>query len=145
MPGLTGNIPFILKKPGEKHKSHNLVDITSRGLPFLKSLAELRPIANYAANGAMMDDYWDRCTHAEMNEVQQRITALLTGEDNKEPTDHGIYHQFWVLRQDAIQCEMHERHYNKYSATIHNILVGLDIQGSLQHQQSTVPMISNSS
>lgn len=115
---------FHSKDAREKHKTHHLTDIAARGLPFLKSLAELRPIANYAANGAMMDDYWDRCSHAEMNEIQKRITALLTGEDSKEPADHGIFHQFWVLRQDALKCEMPERLYNKFVAAMHNVLVG---------------------
>lgn len=128
---------FHSKEAREKHKTHNLTDIAARGLPFLKSLAELRPIANYTANGAMMDDYWDRCTHAEMNEVQKRITALLTGEDKKEPTDHGIYHQFWVLRQDAIKCEMPERLYNKCIAAMHNVLVGY--MDERTHYRENVP------
>ncbi len=108
----------------EKHKQHNLVDIASRGCPFLSTLAELRPLANYAANGAMMDDYWDLASRSEMDIVRKRIMALLTGEDSTEPTDHGIFHQFWVLRQDAIRCNMPERLYKKYVDTVHNVLIG---------------------
>lgn len=108
----------------EKHKLHNLTDIAARGCPFLSSLAELRPLANYAANGAMMDDYWDRCSRNEMNEIGRRITALLTGEDPGEPTDNGIFHQFWVLRQDAIKCGVPEHLYKKYVAAIHQVFIG---------------------
>lgn len=108
----------------EKHKSHNLTDIAARGLPFLKNLAELRPVARYTANGAMMDDYWDRCSRNEMNEINNRITALLMGEDTREPTDNGIFHQFWILRQDAIKCGMPERLYEKYVASLHNSFMG---------------------
>jgi len=112
------------KAAREKHKLHNLTDIAARGCPFLRTLEELRPLANYTANGAMMDDYWDRCSRNEMNEVRKRIVALLNGEDTTEPTDNGIFHQFWVLRQDAIKCCMPERLYKKYIDSIHNVLIG---------------------
>lgn len=110
----------------EKHKAHNLVDIASRGLPFLRDLAELRPLANYTANGAMMDDYLDRCSRDEMMQIGKRIVALLTGDESVEPSkeENGIFHQFWILRQDAIKCGMPERHYKKYIAAIQNLLVG---------------------
>lgn len=115
---------FHSKAAREKHKLHNLTDIASRGCPFLNGIEELRPLANFTANGAMMDDYWDRCSRNEMNEVTERITALLTGEDPRTPTDNGIFHQFWVLRQDAVKCGMPERLYEKFIASIHNLLVG---------------------
>ncbi|NLR62434.1 terpene synthase [Chitinophaga polysaccharea] len=108
----------------EKHKQHHLTDIAARGCPFLKTLAELRPLANFTANGAMMDDYWDHCSRNEMYEIANRITAILTGADTAEPTDNGIFHLFWVLRQDAIKCEMPQRLYDKYIASIHNLLIG---------------------
>lgn len=110
----------------EKHKQHNLTDIAARGCPFLRTLAELRPLANYTANGAMMDDYWDRCSRSEMNAIGKRIEELLTGEDTNEPgpNENGIFHQFWILRQDAIKCGMPERLYKKYVASIHNVFVG---------------------
>ncbi|WP_346318069.1 hypothetical protein [Chitinophaga sp. YIM B06452] len=108
----------------KKHKLHNLVDIASRGCPFLNSIEELRPLARYTANGAMMDDYWDRCSPHEMNEVTERITALLTGEDPYEPAGNGIFRQFWVLRRDALQCGMPERLYKKFAAAMHNVLAG---------------------
>ncbi|WP_211172616.1 hypothetical protein [Chitinophaga sp. Ak27] len=78
----------------EKHKQHHLTDIAARGCPFLKTLAELRPLANFTANGAMMDDYWDHCSRNEMYEIANRITAILTGADTAEPTDNGIFHLF---------------------------------------------------
>lgn len=112
------------KEAREKHKLHNLTDIAARGCPFLNSLAELRPLANYAANGAMMDDYLDRCSRNEMNEIGKRIMALLSGEDADEPTDNGIFHQFWILRQDAIKCGMPERLYKNFVAAIRRVFVG---------------------
>jgi hypothetical protein len=115
---------FHSKEAREKHKQHQLVDIASRGCPFLSTLAELRPLANYAANGAMMDDYWDRCSYDEMYAIVKQVTALLTGEDAAEPTDNGIFHQFWILRQDAIQCGMPERLYKQYVAEIHDTFMG---------------------
>lgn len=115
---------FHSKAAREKHKQHNLTDIAARGCPFLRSLAELRPLANFTANGAMMDDYWDRCSRNEMSTITNRITNILTGEDSVEPTDHGIFHQFWILRQDAIKCAMPDRLYEKYIAAIHHVLVG---------------------
>ncbi|KJZ74383.1 hypothetical protein HIM_06193 [Hirsutella minnesotensis 3608] len=117
---------FHSKAAREKHKRHNLTDIAARGCPSLHGIAELRPLANYAANGAMMDDYWDGCTRAEMYDIGQRIMALLSGEDVNEPppSENGIFHQFWVLRQDALKCGMPERLYKKYIASIHRVFVG---------------------
>jgi hypothetical protein len=90
----------------EKHKQHNLTDIAARGLPFLNSLDELRPIANYAANGAMMDDYFDRCSREEMLDLVKRIAGILLGNEQAEPTNDGFMRQWWVLRQDALKCEI---------------------------------------
>lgn len=102
----------------EKHKRHNLTDIAARGLPFLQSIEELRPIANYASNGAMMDDYFDRCSRSEMIGIVKRISDLLTGNDPKEPTNDGFLRQWWVLRQDAIKCGIPDHLYNKFVLTI---------------------------
>ncbi|WP_370897462.1 terpene synthase family protein [Chryseobacterium gossypii] len=115
---------FHSKAAREKHKLHNLTDIAARGCPSLKNIAELRPLANYAANGAMMDDYLDRCSYHEMTEICNRIMALLNGEELDEPRDNGIFHQFWILRQDAIKCGMPERLYRKYIRAIHDVLKG---------------------
>ena len=115
---------FHSKAAREKHKQHNLADIASRGCPFLRTLAELRPLANYTANGAMMDDYWDRCSRNEMHSITNRIMSLLSGEDIIEPADNGIFHQFWILRQQAKACDMPERLYGKYIKAIHNVLHG---------------------
>lgn len=109
---------FHSKEAREKHKSHNLTDIAARGLPFLKNIEELRPIANYASNGAMMDDYFDRCSRSEMIEIVKRIGALLTGDDPDEPVNDGFLKQWWALRQDAVRCGIPDRHYSKFVATI---------------------------
>jgi len=117
---------FHSKEAREKHKRHHLTDIAARGCPFLKGIEELRPLASYAANGAMMDDYWDQCTRNEMYEIGNRLTALLTGDDPHEPgpDENGIFHQFWVLRQDALKCGIPERLYKKFTAAIHRVFIG---------------------
>lgn len=108
----------------EKHKKHHLTDIAARGCPFLKDLAELRPLANYTANGAMMDDYFDRCSRDEMYQIMNKIIALLSGEDSQEPTENGIFHLFWVLRQDAVSCEIPENIYLRFVKSIKDVLIG---------------------
>jgi len=108
----------------EKHKLHVLSDIPARAFPFLRTIDELLPITRYACHGAMMDDYFDRCSGDQMQEIRERIMALLTGEDKEEPGDLGIYRQFYLLRQDAIKCEMPPHLYAKYIATIDGVLVG---------------------
>ncbi|NLR67360.1 terpene synthase [Chitinophaga varians] len=123
----------------KKHKQHNLVDIAARGCPFLNTLAELRPLANYTANGAMMDDYFDRCSHHEMQMVTNRIKNILSGEDISEPADMGIFHQFWVLRQDAIKC-VPDRHYRKYISAIHNVFVGYTEERTYYRTNTTPPL-----
>ena len=128
---------FHSEKAREKHKRHVLTDIASRGFPFLKTLDELFPIASYAANGAMMDDYFDRCTHDEMCIVRERSMALLNGQDQEEPRDHGIFHQFYLLRQRAIKCGIPEHLYEKFIASIHNVLLGY--QDEKRYMSMNVP------
>ena len=132
---------FHSQKAREKHKEHNLTDIAARGCPFLKTIDELRPLANYAANGAMMDDYWDRCTHEEMTEISKRIIALLTGEDSKEPIDNGIFHQFWILRQDAIKCGMPEYLYQKYVKAIQDVFQGYSDE-KVYYRTNAIPTLA---
>ena len=86
----------------EKHKLHVLSDIPARAFPYLRSIDELLPVTRFACHGAMMDDYFDRCTGDEMQAIRERIMALLRGEDEEEPKDLGIYRQFYLIRQDAI-------------------------------------------
>lgn len=134
---------FHSESAREKHKKHNLTDIAARGCPNLAGIAELRPLANYAANGAMMDDYWDECTREEMYTIGQRIMALLSGEDANEPsgTENGIFHQFWVLRQDALKCGMPERLYAKFIASIHRVFVGY-AEERVYYRKNTVPPLA---
>lgn len=132
---------FHSKEAREKHKKHNLTDIASRGCPSLKTFAELRPLASYAANGAMMDDYWDTCTHSEMMEISKRIMLLLTGEDTNEPTDNGIFHQFWVLRQDCLTCEMPERLYKKFIKSLNEVLIGYADE-RVYYRTNTIPPLA---
>lgn len=115
---------FHSEKARETHKKHVLTDIAARGLPFLKTLDELFPVASLAANGAMLDDYFDHCTYDEMYAVRERCTALMNGQDRKEPTDHGIFRQFYLLRQYAIKCAMPQGLYDRFIASIHNMLLG---------------------
>lgn len=115
---------FHSEKARETHKKHVLTDIAARGLPFLKTLDELFPVASLAANGAMLDDYFDHCTYDEMYAVRERCTALLNGQDRQEPTDHGIFRQFYLLRQYAIKCAMPQGLYDKFIASIHDMLLG---------------------
>ncbi|KAJ3488679.1 hypothetical protein NLG97_g6150 [Lecanicillium saksenae] len=134
---------FHSKFAREKHKQHNLTDIAARGCPNLDGIAELRPLANYAANGAMMDDYWDTCTREEMYSIGQRIMALLSGEDDKEPApvENGIFHQFWVLRQDALKCGMPQRLYTKFIASIHRVFVGY-AEERVYYRQNMIPPLA---
>lgn len=114
---------FHSEKARALHKSHRLSDFGANSFPLL-TLPELRPITRYATSGAMMDDYFDRCTPDEMRAVRTRVMALLTGQDDQEPEDLGIYHQFYLLRQDAIASGMPTHLYQRFIATIDQVLIG---------------------
>ncbi|ATL48052.1 terpene synthase [Chitinophaga caeni] len=109
---------FQSESARKKHKSHNLTDLAARGFPYLRTLEELRPVASYAANGAMMDDYFDRCSRQEMLGIVQHIMALLKGEETEEPINNGFLRQWWVLRQDALQCDIPASIYRRFIDTI---------------------------
>lgn len=125
----------------EKHKRHHLTDIAARGCPFLKDIAELRPLANYTANGAMMDDYFDRCSYDEMYQITNRIIALLSGEDTQEPKENGIFHLFWVLRQDAIKCEIPEKIYARFVKSIRYVFMGYS-EEKVYYRENLVPPLA---
>ncbi len=108
----------------EKHKQHHLTDIAARGLPFLKTIEELRTIANFAANGAMMDDYFDRCSRREMLELVKQITGILLGDIKSEPQDNGFMRQWWVLRQNAVQCAMPDHIYQGFVDAVVQVFNG---------------------
>ncbi|MEU6642871.1 hypothetical protein ABZ863_10005 [Saccharomonospora sp. NPDC046836] len=115
---------YRFNSPGarERHKRHRLTDIPARAFPQLR-LAELRPVARFTSSGAMMDDYFDHSSSAEVSRARDRIMALLTGEDGAEPQDLGIYRQFYLLRQDAMGCGMPPRLYDKFIAEIDHMLI----------------------
>ncbi|MDC8102002.1 terpene synthase family protein [Chryseobacterium rhizosphaerae] len=129
---------FHSKEAREKHKQYNLTDIAARGCPFLKNLAELRPLAIYAADGAMMDDYFDRCSYDEMKDIATHIMTLLTDDDPDEPANNDIFHRFWILRQSAIACEMPERLYKKFLKSLHEVLIGYADE-RVYYRSNTIP------
>jgi hypothetical protein len=96
--------PFQSKEALEKHKLHRLIDIAARGFPWL-TLEELRPVACLCVFFAIIDDYLDYCSCNELNKVNERVTALLTGMDDKEQ-ELGFYHQVYMIRQDVLTCKM---------------------------------------
>ncbi|MFD9010378.1 hypothetical protein [Streptomyces sp. NPDC059552] len=113
---------FHSNKARALHKSHRLSDFPALSMPHL-TLAELRPVARYAASGAMMDDYYDRCTPDEMDQIRLRIVALLVGEDGTEPAP-GIDRQFYMLRKEAMACGMPDHLYANFIKAIDGVLIG---------------------
>lgn len=129
---------FHSKEAREKHKLHNLTDIAARGCSFLKNIAELRPLANYTANGAMMDDYFDRYSRDKMYQIMHQIIDLLSGANSEEPSENGIFHLFWVLRQDAIKCDIPEKIYKRFVKSIQDVLIGYS-EEKTYYRANTVP------
>lgn len=129
------------KEAREKHKKHNLTDIAARGCPFLKSLVELRPLANYTANGAMMDDYFDRCSREEMYIIMDKIMALVSGSVSREPEEPGIFHLFWQLKQDAVRCAIPENIYNRFIKSMKDVFIGY-AEEKVYYRTNTVPPLS---
>ena len=116
---------FHSEEARARHKSHRLSDFGALAFPYLR-LAELRPIARYAATGAMLDDYMDRVTPDEMTAARKRIMDLLTGINDKEPTNpaDGIFRQFYLFRRDALACDIPAQHYRPIIEAIDQVLLG---------------------
>ncbi len=72
----------------------------------------------------MMDDYFDRCSRDEMHQITNRIIELLNGNDPQEPAENGIFHLYWVLRQDAIACKIPTHLYNRFVKSIREVFMG---------------------
>lgn len=97
----------------DRHKKHRFTDLPARAFPTL-TLAELRPLARFTSSGAMMDDYFDHSSPGEVSAARERIMALLTGQESREPRDLGIYRQFHLLRQDAQAGAMPPHLYDRF-------------------------------
>ncbi|MGN7783885.1 terpene synthase family protein [Niabella sp. 22666] len=133
---------YIIHSKGarEKHKKHHLCDIAARGVPFLKSIDELLPLANYTANGAMMDDYFDRCSRDKMQHITNSIHALLTGDDPREPAENGILHLFWELRQDALKFDFPDHIYKRFVNSIRATFKGFAEERIYYRSNSIAPL-----
>lgn len=129
------------KEAREKHKKHHLSDIAARGCPFLQSIDELLPLANYTANGAMMDDYFDRCSYEKMNSMMNSTYALLTGDDPNEPKENGILHLFWVLRQDALKFEFPKHLYQRFINSIRDTIKGF-AEEKVYYKNNSIPPLA---
>lgn len=129
------------KEAREKHKKHHLCDIAARGCPFLRSIDELLPLANYTANGAMLDDYFDRCSRDKMHSVMNDSYALLTGDDPNEPKENGILHLFWVLRQDALKFEFPDQLYKRFIKSIKDTIRGF-AEEKIYYANNSVPPLA---
>lgn len=114
--------PFESKAAREAHKRHRLTDIAARAFPWL-TLKELRPVARYTAFLAILDDYMDRSGREELQAVKLKVGALLTGRDNREP-EAGFYHQMYMIRQDALACEMPPHLYQDFVDSILALMTG---------------------
>lgn len=114
--------PFESSEAREAHKRHRLTDIAARAFPWL-TLAELRPIALFTAFLAILDDFMDRSGRDELQEVRDRMCALLTGVDDDEP-EPGFYHQMYMIRQDALVCEMPPHLYQGFFDSILTLMTG---------------------
>lgn len=125
----------------EKHKKHHLCDIAARGCPSLQSIDELLPLANYTANVAMMDDYFDRCSHDKMYSVMNSVKELLTSNDPDEPTENGILHLFWVLRQDSLKFEFPDHLYKRFVKSILDTIRGF-AEEKIYYRTNTIPPLS---
>lgn len=114
--------PFESKEAREAHKRHRLTDIAARAFPWL-TIEELRPVARYTAFLAILDDYMDHSGRHELQEVKDRVGALLHGQDSQEP-EPGFYHQMYMIRQDALACEMPPHLYNDFADSILALMTG---------------------
>ncbi|KAH7142173.1 isoprenoid synthase domain-containing protein [Dactylonectria macrodidyma] len=113
---------FESEKARERHKRHRLSDLAARGFPWL-TLEELRPVARFTAFFAILDDFMDRSSSGELQDVTRKVAALLTGQDDTEPGP-GLFHQFYLIRQDAVTCGLPEHLYQQFVDSILALMEG---------------------
>jgi hypothetical protein len=90
------NCPFASSTARSLFKKHRFTDIAAQAFPGF-TLEEPRPIARFSAFFAMIDDYLDHASQAQVGEVRDRVTALLIEQNQKKP-EPGFYHQVYVMR-----------------------------------------------
>ncbi|KAK6333075.1 hypothetical protein TWF718_010899 [Orbilia javanica] len=113
---------FESQRARDKHKQHRLCDVAARAFPAM-ALEELRPVARFTAFLAIIDDYMDTASQEEMEAVKKRVSDIYTGlEDRKPPA--GFYRQMYMLRHDAIACEMPPHLYQEFIDSILDMMTG---------------------
>lgn len=94
--------PFASDKARALFKEHRLTDVAAWAFPSF-TLEELLPISRFPAFFAIIDDYPEYVSKAELGEVRDRVTGLLLGHDEQEPGP-GFYHQVYMIRVEALAC-----------------------------------------
>lgn len=114
--------PFLDKTARQRHREHRFADLACRAFPSL-SLAELRPVTRFTIFGAILDDYLDHRGERDLDQFRERTMAVMRGEVRAEP-EPGLLRQFFLMRRDAIQCDIPEHLYGEYVAAIDTLLGG---------------------
>jgi hypothetical protein len=86
------------------------------------TLEELRPVARFTAFFAIIDDYMDKSSREEVQDVVRKTAAILAGEDS-EPNP-GFFHEVHMIRQDALTCGMPPHLYQQFVDSILSMATG---------------------
>lgn len=121
------------------YKRHRLSDIAARAFPSL-SLEELRPVARFTSCLAIIDDFLDKADAAELERVRNEATALLLGIYDKEPPRAGFYRQVYLIRQDALACEMPQYLYRHFVDAIVGLLTGYGAEKQFNAADTPPPL-----
>ncbi|KAM0431512.1 hypothetical protein ACHAPT_005490 [Fusarium lateritium] len=112
---------FESEKARAMHKRHRLTDLAARAFPWM-TLEELRPVARFAAFFAIIDDYMDKSSREEVQNIVRKVSAILVGEDS-EPNP-GFFHQVHMVRQDALTCGMPQHLYQQFIDSVLSMMIG---------------------
>jgi len=83
----------------EKYKQMNIGTLAALCFPLVAPNSRIQPLVRWILWGIMLDDYYEPCSISELQDIRQRLIAILEGEQPKL-WDNGIYWQAAALRDD---------------------------------------------
>jgi hypothetical protein len=83
----------------EKYKQMNIGTLSAVCFPRVTNYLHMQPLIRWILWGIMLDDYYEPCTSAELQIIQQELLAVLEGAQ-PEAGHNGIYHQAAAMRDE---------------------------------------------
>jgi hypothetical protein len=130
---------FLTEKQREKYKKMRLHACTARTAPHA-SYEQVIPCNRFLLFHVVMDDQLEHFSPAENEQLRERLTAILRGDDPR-PDENALYHQMALLRDEHkayMPAEWMERYAESFYRTFR---YGIEVETPYKAATSPPPLV----